>query len=363
MSSCLNFLRRTVLLTSFLFLTRTIFAQIEFKNPIVGQTENSFISIGKITVTPNSMIFHLEFEGGKAWKLFYNPAASHFFGTPYLSIQGLREFSLTDGTRPAGVPATSYELYNGPRKLSKPIKNKSLTVVFPFNSSRMLFNIFNNSYTKYDNSLLMDFIECAPKNPVKDWSPVCINFRNVWLPFTNKQLHLLYLQNYLNNELKKQEFETTADFQKRTHPDSLLKGLTKKFDNFEDVFSDQMRQRISPAKPTVVYNADLQQFTLTYAGLGLDPVIIRVPLDKAEEFKNNLQSGSLKLHSTEFVRRTDKDFYIHKIIFTENRQNQQAFDNLYGKNQSEDWKKSYFQEVLKELAKLYPKGKLWGNLK
>lgn len=363
MNSCFNFLRRAALLFSFLFLNKAIFAQLEFKDPVVGQKDNSYISIEKITVTPNSMIFHLIFEGGKNWKSLHNSWASHFLGTPYLSIKDLGEFLLTDGTRPAGVPATSYELYNGSMKLSKPIKNKWHTVVFPFNSGRMLFNIFNNSYTKSDNSLFMDFIECAPKNPVKDWKPYCFNFRNVWLPFSNKQLHLLYLQNYLNNELKKQEFETTTAFQKRTHPDSLLIGMSKKFDNFEEVFSDQMRQRISKAKPAVVYNADFQQFTLTYAGLGLDPVIIRVPLDKAQQFKNNLESGSLKLYDSEFVRKTDKDFYIHKITFTDTRQNQQSFDNLYGKNESGNWKKTYFQEVLKELAKLYPKGKVWAELK
>ncbi|OSZ77576.1 hypothetical protein CAP36_14475 [Chitinophagaceae bacterium IBVUCB2] len=363
MNRTLHRCKKNVIIIGCLLLSNTLPAQIEFKNPAYLHRDNQSISLEKITVSPNSIIFELEYDGGKVWKYMKSAWASHFAGTPYLSIDRLGDFSLTDGTRPPGTPASSFELYNGPVKMSNPPKKKTHIVQFPFRSSRLFLRMFNDRYTTSDNYLVMNFAECSSKNPVKDWVPFCINFRGISISFTNKQLHLLYLQNYLANELIKNEFETSADFAKRTHKDSLLNGMLKKFDALEDVFEDQIRQRISKVKPTVTYNADKQQFTLNYSGVGLDPVIINVPLAQAQQFKENFLNGSLKVCERKMLRRTDANYYISNISFMDAGQKKYEFDNLYGENKNAEWKKAYSQEVFKELERLYPKGKIWGELK
>lgn len=362
MNSMLLYYKLNVVICALCF-SNNLFAQIEFKNPGYMHRENVTVSIEKITVTPTSIIFQLEYDGGKSWKLSKNAWFSHFKGTPYLSIQGIGDFSLTDGTRPPGVAATSVELYTGPVRLTNPPKRKTHIVQFPFSSRRLFLRMFNDRYTTADNFLLMNFAECSPKNPVKDWLPTCFNFRDILLSFTNKQLHLLYLQNYLSNELVKGEFETSADFARRTHKDSLLAGMINKFDVLEQVFTDQARHRISKVKPAVNYNADKQQFTLTYGGVRLDPVVIHVPLAQAQQFKDNLLNGSLKLYDRQLLRRTDADYYIVKISFIDAQQKRYEFDNLYGENKYTEWRKSYRQEVFKDLEKLYPKGQVWGDIK
>ncbi len=333
-------------------------AQIEFKEPFYTHRDNVSMNIEKVTVNPRSILFELEYRGGGAWKLIYNTSYYNFLGKPYLQIIGAGQFSLTDGTVPAGVPASRYDQYSGPMKTSSPPKKKTLMVEFPFSAGKMFFNIFNDRYIKYDNSLYLNFSECSVKNPVKEWTPGCINFQNIQLPFTHKQLHILYLNNYLTLQGTKGEFETTEAFQARTHPDSLFKNLARKYQELEDVFRDQYRSRISTLKPLLKYNADKQQFTVTYAELPIDPIVIAVPISEAEAFKNDMQNRALVFDDWQFLRTSETRFAVSNLDVSDRKAKRKKYENLAA-GTAGDEVKEFRRTVFKELEKQLPKGKRW----
>lgn len=348
----------SLLMASMLF-NQACISQVEFKKPFYTHRENVTISIEKVLVKPRSIIFQLEYDGGISWKLPQNTGFYNFLGKPYLYIIGGGSFSLSDGTVPQGVPATRYDRYSGPVRSTSPPKKKTMVVEFPFNSSRMFFNLFNDRYTKSDNALYMHFSECSVKNPVKDWSPTCINFQNIMLPFTYKQLHVLYLGNYMDMQLAKGEFETTEAYQKRNHPDSLFAGMARKFQDLEEVFQDQNRSRMSGQKPVVKYNADRQQFMISYPGLNLDPVIIAVPLAEAEDFKNDLVNGITKIDDWKFARKSEDQFFITMLDVSDRTSRRKTYENLAAKKIENESVKQLRRSVFRELEKLLPKGKRW----
>ncbi len=351
----------SLLLASILF-GHTCFSQVEFKNPFYTHRENSTVSIEKVLVKPGSIIFQLEYEGGGAWKLVKNTGFYNFRGRPYLHIMGGGSFSLSDGTIPDGVPAARYDHYSGPVRSTSPPKKKALVVEFPFNATRMFFNMFNERYTKSDNALYMNFSECSVKNPVKDWSPTCINFKNIMLPFTHKQLHILYFGNYLSDTYTKGEFETTEAFQKRNHPDSLFKELSYKFKVLEEVFQDQFRSRVSALKPVLKYNADRQQFMISYPGITIDPIVIAVPLAEAEKFKNDVQDGNLRLDNWKFIRKSEDQFYVSQLDVSDKKSYRKTYENLAAKKYNDEGEKQFRKSVFNEAEKILLKGKSWNYI-
>lgn len=347
-----------VLMVSML-LGQACYSQVEFKKPFYTHRENLTVSIEKVLVKPGSIIFQLEYDGGISWRLPQNTGFYNFRGRPYLYIIGGGSFSLGDETIPPGVPAIRYDHYSGPVKSSSPPKKKAMVVEFPFSASRMFFNLFNERYTKFDNALYMNFSECSVKKPVKDWAPTCINFKNIMLPFTHKQLHILYFGNYMSDAYSKGEFETTEAFQKRNHPDTLFKELSYKFKALEEVFQDQFRSRISSLKPVLKYNADRQQFMISYPGITLDPIIISVPLSEAEDFKNDLQNGSLKLDNWEFVRKSEDQYYVSQLDVSDKSSYRKTYENLAAKKYDNEGEKQFRRSVFKEAEKLLVRGKSW----
>lgn len=348
-----------LLVLAVLLASQVCSAQVEFKEPFYTHRDNVSMSIGKVTVKPRSIVFQLEYNGGGAWDLLYNTSYYNFLAKPYLQIIGAGNFSLTDGTVPPGVPASRYDHYSGPAKTTSPPKKKTMMVEFPFNSGKMFFNIFNDRYLKYDNSLYLNFAECAVKNPVKEWTPACINFKNIMLPFTQKQLQVLYLHNYIDGESSKGEFETTEAFQARTHPDSLYKELSRLYQALEDVFQDQFHSRVSGQKPTLRYNADKQQFTVMYAGHAIDPIIIAVPLTEAETFKNDLLNGTTIIDNWKFVRKSEDQFLITHLEVWDKKTNRKTYGNLAAGSSEPEGAKLFRKAVFREVQKLLPKGKSW----
>lgn len=333
-------------------------AQVEIRDPVYLSRKNNFVTINKVTITPNTIRFHLLYEPGRDRKWINNSQFYSFNSPPYLRIEGVTAFKLTDGTVPRGQQASAYTQNYG---AGKPPKTRELVADFPFNSGRMIFNIQNEQYTKWDNTLMADFTECAPKYPIKQIETTCMDFKTVVLPLSDKHIHLLNLTNHLKAALKKTEFETTTGFQARTSPDSMLHGLMAEIDQLEDVFYTQATRKILSAKTTLTYNADRQVFSLVFPGASVDPVQIEVPLDKAQAFKARFQDGSLKIADIKLNRRTDREFYISSIDFRDKQSHVQTFRNLHDSNQSADWKKAYVREILKELEKFAGYGKKWSD--
>lgn len=339
-------------------------AQIVFTKPVVTQADNSNITIEKVSVTPNSISFELEYDGGKAWKFMKSAWLCNMVSVPHLYVYGATQFSLTDGTKPRGDAATVYQLYTGPLKLNDPPKRKTHIVKFPFYSGRYFFNLFNERYTKKNNYFIMDFAECPDKYPVKQGGFGCFNFKGIYLPFTQAQLHTLYLQNEINFIFKKDEFETSAAYAQRTHKDSVLQRLQKKYDNLEELFLDQKIQQLKEVKPAISYNADMQRFTIQYAGTGIDPVVIQVPLAEAPAFKDKVQNGQLIFnpYSSEFIRKSETEFYLANFVLTDKSLKKFEYKNLHGENKQAEWSRQYKQAVFKLLEEQYPKGKLWADM-
>lgn len=337
-------------------------AQVVFKEPSFLEKTNYSMSIQKITVTPTRIAFELLYDGGKAWKLIKNSNLYSFKGKPYLFIHNYGHFSLSDGSRPPGEGAIAYDQHYGPDVATKGIKSRILNAVFPFNAGKMIFQAKNNMYTTTGNYLVMDFAECVAGRPLKPYMESCMNFKGVVLSFTDQQMHHLDQLNFIAGEITKKEFETTANYQVRTSKDSILRGMMKRFDQLEEVFHVQFRKRFNDAKPQLSYNADKQQFTIHHAGVGTDPLVIEVPLDKAPDFKRNVESGVLKPSISKMSRKADKGFYISTIEYY-GKNGTQSYQNLNLKGKSEDGKTILFREVLKDLAPAYPKESPWAELK
>lgn len=354
------------LLFLFLLLSSNILhAQLVFKKPSVAKIEyNNSVTIEKVSITPTAITFELEYDGGKVWKYMRSAYYSEMISVPYLHIQGVTQFSLSDGKTPRGVAATSYQLYNGPVKLSNPPKRKTHFVQFPFNSGKFFFNLFNDRYTKVNQYLLMDFAECPQYNPKKDVHFGCFNFTGIFIPFTHPQLHVLYLQNELNNIFKKGEFETSAAYTQRTNKDSVLKKLIGKYNDLEDFFVDQKIIEFLKVKPSINYNADQQRFTIHYAGLGIDPIVIEVPLAEAQGFKNSFLDGSLKLsvYDSDFRRKNGTDYYFTHVSFTDKNYKLHRYSNLNVDNKQAEGSSKFKQEVFTLLEAQFPKGKVWADV-
>lgn len=351
------------LLLFFVIVSGHIQSQIVFNKPAVGQSDNSSVTIEKVSVTPTSIRFELEYDGGKGWKSINSAWLSHMISVPHLYINGVTQFSLTDGTKPRGDAATIYQLYNGPLRLKDPIKRKTHIVQFPFSSRRYFFILFNERYTRSDNYFFMDFAECPERYGPKQGFG-CFNFKNIYLPFTQAQLHTLYMQNELDFIFKKGEFETSAAYAQRTHKDSVLQLLLKRYDDLEELFIDQKIQQLNKVKPTINYNADMQRFTIQYTGTGVDPVVIEVPLAEAPAFKEKLQNGQLIFNpfSNVFIRKNETQYYLSDFVLTGESLKKFEYKNLYGENKQEEWSRQYKQSVFKLLEEQYPKGKLWADV-
>lgn len=354
---------RYALLSGILFSGTSSWAQIEFKDPFFTEKKNRFINLDKIVVKPRSIIFHMSYDGGSTWKSTRNAGFSHFLSLPYLGIRGSGEFPLTDGSDRKGVAAMSVDGLYAKGSSFKPIKSRTLYAEFPFNANMLLFQVYNMRYTNNNNTLLMDLLECSNRSTEQKWEPICINFLGIRLPFADRHLHLLQFHNFLGYELKKTEFETSAQHKSRTHPDSLLKAMLKKFTDLEEVLLYQAEQRIVKAKPTLNYDADSEKFTMTFPGTQTDPYVFRVPLDRAQSFKADFQNGTLKIYDLLLVRKSDNEYYVSKLTWQHNKNKTEAFDNLYGVNKYEEWRKNYLQGILKDLSKMLPEGKVWGELK
>lgn len=354
---------RYALLIGLIFSALSSWAQIEFKDPFFTEKKNKFISLDKIVVRQKSIVFHMSYDGGSTWRSTRNAGFSHFLSLPYLGIRGSGDFPLTDGSDPKGVVANMVDGLFVKGSSFKPIKSRTLYAEFPFNAYMLLFQVYNMRYTNINNTLLMDMLECSNRSTEQKWEPICINFVGIRLPFTDRHLHLLQFQNFLGYELKKAEFETTAQHKSRTHPDSLLKGMMKKYKELEDVLLFQAEQRLIKLNPTLVYNADNERFTLSFPGAKTKPFVFHVSLDKAPAFKSDFQSKLLKIGNMNLVRITDDEFYVSSIEFADSKKSAGSYNNLQGENKADEWQKVYLQALLKDLSKMMTEGKVWGELK
>lgn len=338
-------------------------AQVEFVKPSVLEKSNHYVTLEKVTVKPSSITFTLEFDGGKLWRTNYNCAIFAFFrGAPYISIPGQKyNYQLTDASPRSGVAAYSYYPYSAPGTTMKAIKHNTLTAEFPFNSRMMFLQMFNMRNTNFDNILSLDFLECSNKSAPKSFG--CQNFVGVLLPFSDMQLHTLYLQNFVEDKLKKGEFETTSDFQQRTHPDSLLNAMLLRFENLEALLLEQAGNRMLKNKPSLVYDADLERFTVTFNGQATAPVQIHVPRQEAESFKLAVQNGTLTFSGPTLLRKKDGSVEVAEINVYDRQGRKSTYKNLVLPTSTSGWKKEYQQEILKVLNKLYSKNRPWAELK
>lgn len=145
----------------------------------------------------------------------------------------------------------------------------------------------------------------------------CFNIPDIKLNMHPEKWMALYAADRLNAAYEKDEFETTADYKKRTSPDS-VKAKAKNyidvyFSKQESVYYDEV---VKASKQDITYNADKEEFTLKYDLA--EPVIIKVKSKDARTFKEGVLDGSITCEDFFITYNTSGKLVFRDITFKQN---------------------------------------------
>lgn len=318
-------------------------AQYTVKNPAYSSRETETISIEAIRYYPDHIWIDLVYQDHINNEPGYRINSSTTVNLPWLEDM---EFKLDN------VSNVGYTDYKYVKKGSKNV----FSLRFPFN----IADIFEND-DDYNLAVLrrmaasfplkMDLVECTESYKKRTNTGGCFNITGINFGLTADQLSVLYCERVLQESLKKDEFETTATFQKRTHPDSLKKAVMVEIRAFEQVYMLSRLIAMSKTVPSINYDSDSELFTIQYTGV--KSLRIKVPLDKARAFKENILARKLEIQKVEGERDINDMYTLSKLTFKDAAGKESSYINVDATSNA-TIQRATEERVYEELKKVYP---------
>ena len=334
-----------------LLLTTATRAQYFIKNPSYDKRENTHIDIEALRFFPDSLVMDFSYYGDPNVE---NPGYRINYGTK-IELRNLDKVKSYTVSKLVNADFSTYTYV-------KKKKTEYFSVVFPFSLFDLLIrgdidaNV-RNVFTE-QKPFNFNFVECtsAYRTTNKIAFGNCFNFSNINVNLPSEQWAVLYCSGYLNSLLAKGEFETTAQFQRRTAPDSLNKLLTTQIDALYDLFSSAYIKSMNDKLDNITYNADREEFTLEYEGA--DKAVVFVSLAQAPAFKRKVESGDLALSDVKLVRLPGGTHFIEKLIYLDSDTKKTvALENKIKLKSNP--KKEFYERVMSDLKRYYTAYRGW----
>lgn len=303
----MKFITQSIITACFLFVFTVATAQFKIANPSYKSRESSYMSLTGARISYNKLWLDMQY-------ISYRDNAKFMIGPQtVLQIPGYSDESYSvEGLR------------NATTTLSPIPSNKyiDLAVGFDIPFGEMLEDEWDDKDAMLqffkNGELYVDFVNCTSNFRSNNGFSYgdCFNFLGIKLKMEVEKWNALYCYNIFESLKKKGEFETTAQYQKRTSKDSIDKKVQLMMDLFEDDCRTAFILGIKDKTPQITYNADTEKFTIVYPGA--EAVTIKVALDKAQAFKEDLISGKITLSNADVVRRENGKYVFDRLYFKKN---------------------------------------------
>jgi len=343
-------LRSCALLLILTFST-AVQAQYFIKNPSYDKRENNNIDIEAIRFFADSLVIDFSYYG--------NPNVDNpGYRINYMTELALRNQKGFETYLIADKVNVKYDDYTYVKK--KKTENFSLAFGFSVYELLMeaelsdkLFDVFST-----DAPFNFNFIECSTNYRTAQQIAYgnCFNFSNIKTNMPPENWSVLFCSGYLNAQLVKGEFETTAQFKSRTAPDSINYALKTQIDYLYDLFSRNYRSSMNRIKKTLTYNADREEFTIEYAGA--EKAVVHMPLAKARDFKANVENDKISLYSVSLERLPNGKHHIVKLGYQDSK-TKERFELENKIKLKTNPRKEFLDRVMSDLKKYYTAYKGW----
>lgn len=339
------------LLLVFIAIAATAQAQYFVKNPSYDKRENTSIDIEAIRFFPDSLVMDFSYYGDPAAS---NPAYRINYGTE-LKLRNLGDYDAYPVTKLVNADHSEYTYV-------KKKKTELFSVVFPFSFYNLLVdgNLELNIYEVFttESPFNFNFVECSTEDRTEKKIAYgnCFNFSNIKINMPPENWAVLFCSGYLNAQLVKGEFETTAQYKKRTSPDSVNTELKSQIDALYELFSTGYMNDMNDNDKSLTYNADREEFTIEYEGA--EKAVVFMPLAQAPSFKTKVENDVMKLTDVELVRLPNGKHFIEKLVY-EDSKTKNKVELLNKVKLKSNPKKEFHDRVMSDLKKYYSAYKGW----
>jgi hypothetical protein len=306
------------LLLFFYSYTNAQYATTDFS---ISSKESSVINIDKVIISPNKITFDMNFystrEGDEIMISSQSQIQFPDFANKHYRISTQR------GINGYLTPVTRYQKTNFSIGF-----NVSIFDLIESNakSEKFLESFYSNGY------IILDFINCDDAYRAAN----NISYGNCWDVYGLKiklgveKWNALHSYGRLEKIMKKDEFETSSDYAKRTSKDSLKTQLKAIIIDYETLCEGAFVYNCKGLTPGLTYNADEKTFTITYPGA--EPAKIMMETAMARSFKEGILNGTIKLKNLFTSRQPLGKFLIEKFFFKE-KGIQTEYKNTYTDHQ------------------------------
>ncbi len=321
-------------------------AQYYIKKPSYDKRENTNIDIEGIRFFTDSMIIDFSYFGNP------NVPDPRFRVNPGTEIQ-LRNLDDFDNIRVTKLVNAKFYEYTSVKKN----RTETFSVIFPFSFYNLLVdgNVDNNVYNFFTAKapFNLNFIECSTdyRTSQKLSFGSCFNFSNIKINLPAENWTTLFCSGYLNSLLTKDEFETTASYKSRTSTDSLRHKLAVQIDVLYSLFSSNYQLEMNKQSKSLTYNADREEFTITYQGA--ERAVVFMPLAQAPAFKKEVENNDLFLSDVKLVRLNNGSYHIEKMVY-ENKNQKKKVELENKVKLKNNPKKEFHDKVMDDLKRYYP---------
>ena len=326
-------------------------AQYFIKNPSYDKRENTSIDIEAVRFFPDSLVVDFSYYGDPAAS---NPGYRINYGTR-LKLRNLDDFDTYRVTKLVNADHSEYTYV-------KKKKTELFSVVFPFSFYNLLVDgdLEANLYEVFttESPFNFNFVECSTEDREENKIPFgsCFNFSNIKINMPPENWAVLFCSGYLKNQLVKGEFETTAQYKKRTSPDSINMELKSQIDALYDLFSSSYINAMNKKDKSLTYNADREEFTIEYEGS--EKAVVFMPLAQAPSFKSKVEDDAMMLTDVELVRLPNGKHFIEKMVY-EDSKTKNKVELLNKVKLKNNPKKEFHDQVMNDLKKYYTAYKGW----
>lgn len=315
---------------------------IRISNPTYRSSENSRLSLEAVRFTPGRIILDLAYKAD-------NKSNGYRLGRQtQVAFRGFTN-GKSNVKEVKGVEHDNFTTI-------KPGRTGRFSASFPFSFFHLMTEqggLSDEAIERFTLSspFVADLVECTDSYKQLNDVTGCFNISGIQLDVKEEDLGLMLCYDFLDTYLKKDEFETTAQYQRRINPDSVHKKLAGIIESVELLMSMNYTVKMMQEHPQLTYNADQETFTIQYPGAR--PARIKVPASQAAAFKQDVQLDRYSLDN--LITSTDKNgtFVIRALTLIRDKK-EISFNNL-------DWPGhiDLFREkkdrVLAMLKKTYPK--------
>jgi hypothetical protein len=283
--------------------------------------ESTSANIDKVIVSPNKISFDMNFYSSREGNqiMISNQSIIQFpdFANKRFKISTQR------GINSYLTPVASYQKTNFSIGF-----NISIFDLIESNtkSEKFLEDFYSKGY------ITLDFINCNDAYRLSN----NISYGNCWdvyglkVKLSVEKWNALYSYGSLEKVMKKDEFETSSDYAKRTSKDSLKAQLKAIIIDYETLCEGAFVHNCKSTIPDLVYNADEKTFIITYQGA--EPAKIKMETAMARSFKERILKAAITLKNLSTSRQASGKFLIEKFYFKENGQ-QTEYKNIYTDHQ------------------------------